>query len=112
MRASGPTARPAHTSPHLINGDLDPPLPSGFLLGRSDPTNPLVSRQRGDVGPEALSSGVRFDGLAEVCWQFMNRAVSDFHTSDVFVPPNAKTQQRRATELQMQTDCAARRPLK
>ena len=92
VRASGPTARPAHASLHLINADLDAPLPGGFLLGRSDPTDPLVSGQRGNIGPEALGSDVRFDGLSEVGWQFMNRAVSDFlsrHASRVFVPPSA-----------------------
>jgi len=68
VRASGPTARPAHASPHLIDADLDAALPSGVLLGRSDPTDPLVPRQRGDIGPEALGSGVRFDGPPEVCW--------------------------------------------
>ena len=68
VRASGPTAGPAHASPHLIDADLDAALPRGFLLGRSDPTDPLVSRQRGNVGPEALGSGVRFDGPAEICW--------------------------------------------
>ena len=68
MRASGPTARPAHASSHLIDADLDAALPSGFLLSRGDPTDPLVSRQRGDIGPEALGSGARFDGLPKVCW--------------------------------------------
>ena len=68
VRASGPTARPAHASPHLIDADLDAALPSGFLLGRSDPTDPLVSCQRGDIVPETLGSGVRFDGLPKVCW--------------------------------------------
>src|ERR1044072_67206 len=46
VRASRPTARPAHASPHLIDADLDAAFPGGFLLCRSDPTNPLVSRQR------------------------------------------------------------------
>ena len=63
VRASGPTARPAHASLHLIDADLDAALPSGFLLGRSDPTDPLVSRQRGDIGPKALGSGVKLDGF-------------------------------------------------
>ena len=84
MRASGPTARPAHASLHLINADLDAALPGGFLLGRSDPTDPLVSRQRGDIGPKARGSGVKLDGFSEICWQLMDRAVREFltgHTS-------------------------------
>ena len=84
MRASGPTARPAHASPHLIDADLDAALPGGFLLGRSDPTDPLVSRQRGDIGPKARGSGVKLDGFSEICWQLMDRAVREFltgHTS-------------------------------
>jgi hypothetical protein len=68
VRASGPTAWPAHASPHLVDADLDAALPSGFLLGRSDPTDPLVPRQRGDIGPEALGSSVRFDSPPKVCW--------------------------------------------
>ena len=84
MRASGPTARPAHASLHLIDADLDAALPGGFLLGRSDPTDPLVSRQRGDIGPKALGTGVKLDGFSEICWQLMDRAVREFltgHTS-------------------------------
>jgi hypothetical protein len=99
VRASGPTARPAHASPHLINADLDAALPGGFLLCRSDPADPLVSRQRSDIGPEALRSGVAFDGLPEVCRQLMNRAVSHFlsrHPSRVFVPPNDTAEARAA----------------
>jgi hypothetical protein len=84
VRTSGPTARPAHASLHLIDADLDAALPGGFLLGRSDPTDPLVSRQRGDIGPKALGSGVKLDGFSEICWQLMDRAVREFltgHTS-------------------------------
>ena len=81
MRASGPTARPAHAASHLIDADLDA-TPSGrFLLGRSDPTDPLVSRQRGDIGPEAFGRGIRLDGFPEICRQLMNRAVREFLSS-------------------------------
>ena len=67
VRASGPTARPAHASAHLIDADLDAAFPSTFFLDRCDPTDPLVSRQWGDIGPEALGSGVGFDRSPEVC---------------------------------------------
>jgi len=66
VRASGPTARPAHASAHLIDADLDAAFPSTFFFGRGDPTDPLVSRQRGDIAPEALGSGVGFGGSPEV----------------------------------------------
>jgi hypothetical protein len=66
MRAAGPTARPAHSSTHLIEANLDAAFPGHFLLGRSDPTDPLVSRKRGNSGQEAFRSGVGFDGFAEI----------------------------------------------
>src|SRR4249919_917217 len=76
--ASGPTARPAHASSHLIDTDLDATLPCSFLLGRSYPADPLVSRQRGDdIGPKARGRGIEFDGTSEVCGQLMNRAVRE-----------------------------------
>jgi hypothetical protein len=67
VRAAGPTARPAHSSTHLIEADLDAAFPGLFFLGRGDPTDPLVSRQRADSGPEAFRSGIGFDGSPEIC---------------------------------------------
>ena len=75
--ASGPTARPAHASAHLIDTDPDATLPCSFLLGRSDPADPLVSRQRRDIGPEARGHGIELDGISEICGQLMNRAVRE-----------------------------------
>jgi hypothetical protein len=83
--ASGPTAGPAHASVQLIDADLDATLPSLFFLGRRDPTDPFVSRQCGDFGPETLRSGIGFYGFAEICWQFVHRAARDpssSHTSN------------------------------
>jgi len=77
VRASGPTARPAHASAQLIDADLDAAFSSLFSLGRCDPTDPLVSRRWGNVRPEALRIGVRFDGFPEVCGQFVHRAARD-----------------------------------
>jgi hypothetical protein len=77
---SRPTARPAHTSPHLIDADLDAALSGGFLLSRCDPTDPLVAGQRGDIGPEVLGSGIKLDGFSEICRQLMDRAVREFLT--------------------------------
>jgi hypothetical protein len=85
VRASGPTARPAHASAQLIDADLDAAFSSLFFLGRCDPTDPLVSRQWGDIRPDALRSGVGFDGFPEVCGQFVHRAARDLlssHTSN------------------------------
>jgi hypothetical protein len=85
VRASGPTARPAHASAQLIDADLDAALPSLFFLGRRDPTDPFVSRQWGDIGPEALRSGIGFYGFPDICWQFVHRAARDLlsrHTSN------------------------------
>jgi hypothetical protein len=70
-----------HASPQLIDANFDAAFPSLFLLGRCDPTDPLVSRQWGDIGPEARSSGVGFDGSPEVCRQLVNRAARDFLSS-------------------------------
>src|SRR5262245_51048138 len=42
VRAAGPTARPAHSSTHLIEADVDAAFPRLFFLGRRDPTDPLV----------------------------------------------------------------------
>ena len=84
MWASGPAARPAHAASHLVDTDLDATLSGSFLLGRSDPTDPLVSRQRGDVRPEAFGRGIKLDGFSEIRRQLMNRAVREFlsgHTS-------------------------------
>jgi hypothetical protein len=74
VRATGPTARPTHSSTHLIDADLDAALPSLFFLGRGNPTDPLVSCQWGYIGPEALGSGVGFNGYPKVRRQFVDRA--------------------------------------
>ena len=74
MWASRPATRSAHASTHLIQTDLDT-APSGlFLLCRRDPTDPLVSRQRGDAGPEIFRSEVSFDGAAQVCRQSVHHS--------------------------------------
>jgi hypothetical protein len=76
--ASGPTARPAHATAHLINSDLDAALSGGFLLGRGDPTDPLVTRQRGNVRPKVLGCGIQLDRLSEICRQLVHCAVREF----------------------------------
>ncbi len=77
MWASWPTARSAHAFSHLIDADLNATLSGGILLGRDDPTDPLVARQWGDISPEPLGIRVGFDGAPEVCRYFVDRAVRD-----------------------------------
>jgi hypothetical protein len=74
VRATGPAARPAHSSAHLIDADLDAALSSLFFLGRRNPADPLVSCQWRDIGPEPLGIGVGFDSHLKVCRQFVDRA--------------------------------------
>lgn len=84
MWAPGPTARPAHATADLINSNLDATLSGDFLLGRGNPTDPLVTRQRGKVGPQVLGGGIQLDRLSEIRRQFVNCAVLEFlsgHTS-------------------------------
>ena len=84
VRAPWPTARPAHAFAHLVDTDLNAAHPSCILLGRSDPADPLVSRQRGDIGPEFRGRDIDLDGISEICGQLMNRAVPEllsFHRS-------------------------------
>jgi len=74
--ASRPAARPAHSAAHLIDANLDAAPPCGFLFGGGNPTDPLVSRERGDVQPKAFGNRLQFDGLSEISRELMNRAVS------------------------------------
>ena len=74
VRATGPAARPAHSSAHLVQADLDAAVPRLFLLGGCDPAYPFVSRQRGDGGPETADSGTGFDGLPQVERKPVDRA--------------------------------------
>ena len=77
MGASRPTARAAFPRRKLLDGALDSASARRFLLGRDDPTDPFVSRQWGDIGPEALRSGIGFYGYPEIYWQFVHRAARD-----------------------------------
>ena len=54
VRATGPAAGPAHASAHFVDADFDAAIPGFCFLCRRDPTDPLVSCQWGDIGPEAL----------------------------------------------------------
>jgi hypothetical protein len=108
VRASGPTARPAHAGVHLINAKLDAALSRRFLLGRSDPTDPLVTCERGEVGPKPRGCRIELDGLSEICGELMNRAVREFlsgHISKSVIPPNTKLtdDEERATGVQHET---------
>ena len=86
MWASGPTARPAHATAHLINSNLDAAFPGGFLLSRGDPTNPLVTRERGDVGPKVRGYGIKLDGPLEIWRQLVDCTVSEFFGRHISKP--------------------------
>ena len=82
--APWPAARPAHAFMHLIHADSDAAFSGGILLGRGDPTNPFVARQRGEIRPETFDGIVQFDRLSEIRRQLVNRAICKFlrgHTS-------------------------------
>ena len=66
VRASRPTARPSYSTAHLIDADFDAAYPGAFFFGRCNPTDPLVSRKRGDFVPDALCGEVGLDGVLEI----------------------------------------------
>ena len=78
MRASGPAARPAHATAHLIDSNLDAALSGRILLGRGDPTDPFVTSQWSKVGPEVPGLGIRLDGLSEIRRQLVDCAIGEF----------------------------------
>ena len=104
MRASGPTAWPAHAGVHLINSNLDAALSGSFLFGRSDPTDPLVTCERGEVGPKPRGCGIELDGLSKICGELMNSAVREFLSGHI-----SKSDQRpRATNVRIATQTRSR----
>lgn len=72
--ASRPAARSARASAQLVDADLDAAPPGRVRLWRSDPTDPLVSRQWGDIDPEPLRRRVSLDGFTKICRQLVHRA--------------------------------------
>jgi hypothetical protein len=97
VRAPRPTARPAHASAHLIDPDLNAMLPRFLLLRRCDPTDPLISGQRGNLGPKAPGRAIGFDSSPQIRRQLMDRAARDFvidHILSVPVFLNAKLHRR------------------
>ena len=71
MRATLPTARPAHAAAHLIEPYSDT-MGSRFLfLCGSDPADPLVAREWRDIRPHAFHLSVRLDCPSKICWQRM-----------------------------------------
>ena len=88
MRATGPTTRPAHPVAHFIQAHGDAAASGGGLLGRGDPTNPLVARQGRDIQPERAHRLVRLQGSAPISRQTMHRAAGQcrfslFHTINI-----------------------------
>lgn len=66
MRASGPTARPAHPFAHFVQAHRNPPLSRFFLLGRGHPANPLIARQRRYFLPQGESSNISRERLLKI----------------------------------------------
>ena len=99
VRASGPAARPAHASAHLVDADLDAAFPCGILPGRSNPADPLVSGERRNVGPQAPGRKVGHDGFSKVSRQLVDRAIRGFwscHGSRLLGANNAGVERRHS----------------
>ena len=54
VRASSPTARPAHAAPEFGYGFFNPNDPGLLFLARGNPTNPLVAGERGYILPKSI----------------------------------------------------------
>lgn len=81
MGTASPATRSAHAFVHLVEADGNT-TPSRFiLLGRRDPADPLITRERSDVCPHASNARVRRNGFAEVHRHFVHCARSDFYVS-------------------------------
>jgi hypothetical protein len=66
MRAAGPTTGAAFTLPKVLNRALDSAAARCFLLGRDDPTNPFIARQRRQIFPSRLRGCFRAQCHAQV----------------------------------------------
>ena len=73
MRTAGPTTGAAFTHPEFLDRALDSSAACRSLLGRDDPTNPFVARQRRQILPGCLCRRFRADGLAQVRRAFCAR---------------------------------------
>ena len=54
MKATGPTARPAHSTLHFGEGLRDANTPRLHFFAGRHPADPLISRERGNVLPQSF----------------------------------------------------------
>src|SRR5215469_7700636 len=74
MRASRPTARPAHAFSHFIETDFYAAVPRLVFLGGGDPAYPLIACQWRNARPYIHDNCVGLDRLAKICRHWVHRA--------------------------------------
>ena len=77
MRAPRPAARPPQAAVHFVEPDRDAALSGVVLLGRSDPADPLIARERGKVGPKISGPVIRSQRGPQISGQLMDRATRE-----------------------------------
>ena len=78
MRAAGPTARTAHAFAHFIKADCYTTVSGFIFLGRCNPANPFIARERCDIRPYILCHRIRIDCFAKIRRHFMYHTSGDF----------------------------------
>jgi hypothetical protein len=73
MRTTGPTTGAAFACLEFFNRALNPSAARRGLLGRDDPTNPFVPRQRRQVFPSRLRPGLQRESFTKICRSLMHR---------------------------------------
>ena len=79
MRATSPTTWSAHAFAHFIKTDCYTAVPSFIFLGRYDPADPFIARERCDIRPYSFHFSVRLDCFAKIRWHSM------YHTTGELV---------------------------
>jgi hypothetical protein len=72
MRTTWPTTRAAFPRRKILDCALDSAIARRFLLGRGDPANPFVSRQRRQILPSRPRHGSRAEGRAHISRDFVH----------------------------------------
>ena len=68
MRASRPATRPSRAASHFIEADRDATRSGLIFLGRDNPANPLIARERRNIRPQRLRLSIRLNRPAKICW--------------------------------------------
>jgi hypothetical protein len=66
MRAAAPTTGPAHPFSHFVETHLYTSFPGLVLLGRRNPADPLIPRQRCDICPHFLHYRFGLDRFSKI----------------------------------------------